>query len=189
MAGLAGGADAAYIPEESFGIQELMKDLDIMAFKMDKGNIYRGLILRNELANKNYDTDFLFRYEYQLRYLCLHDLSNLDCTVRRARISLQFAKTSSVTCSREATPPPLTGMWPPRWQPRQSTGCVSSSTPAPPETVSGHGSQCWSRGNCQGTGTVHAEEPSTATLLGMRTRTYMFQPVAQIKLETDFQFR
>ena len=61
MAGLAGGADAAYIPEESFGIQELMKDLDIMAFKMDKGNIYRGLILRNELANKNYDTDFLFR--------------------------------------------------------------------------------------------------------------------------------
>ena len=61
MAGLAGGADAAYIPEESFGIQELMKDLDIMAFKMDKGNIYRGLILRNELASKNYDTDFLFR--------------------------------------------------------------------------------------------------------------------------------
>ena len=30
MAGLAGGADAAYIPEEKFGIQELMKDLDIM---------------------------------------------------------------------------------------------------------------------------------------------------------------
>ena len=36
---------------------------------------------------------------------------------------------------------------------------------------------------------MHAEEPSTATLLGMRTRTYMFQPVAQIKLETDFQYR
>ena len=25
MAGLAGGADAAYIPEENYGIQELMK--------------------------------------------------------------------------------------------------------------------------------------------------------------------
>jgi 6-phosphofructokinase 1 len=62
MAGLAGGADAAYIHEEKFGIQELMKDLDIMAFKMDKGNIFRGLILRNECANSNYDTDFLFRY-------------------------------------------------------------------------------------------------------------------------------
>ena len=55
------GADAAYIHEEKFGIQELMKDLDIMAFKMDKGNIYRGLVLRNECANSNYDTDFLYR--------------------------------------------------------------------------------------------------------------------------------
>ena len=109
--------------------------------------------------------------------------------MRRARTSFQFARTSWVTCSRADTPPPSTGTWPLRWQPRQSTGCVSSSTPAPPETVSGHWYQCWSRSNCQGTGTVHAEEPSTATLLGMRTRTYMFQPVAQIKLETDFQYR
>ena len=61
MAGLAGGADAAYIHEEKFSIHDLIKDLDIMAFKMDKGNIYRGLILRNENANSNYDTDFLFR--------------------------------------------------------------------------------------------------------------------------------
>ena len=61
MAGLAGGADAAYIAEERFGIQELMKDLDIMALKMDKGHIYRGLVLRNECANANYNTDFLFR--------------------------------------------------------------------------------------------------------------------------------
>ena len=38
-------------------------------------------------------------------------------------------------------------------------------------------------------GTVHAEDPSTATLLGMRTRAYMFQPVQQIKGETDFQHR
>merc|ERR1719495_2334906 len=61
MAGLAGGADAAYIPEENYGIQELMKDLDIMAHKMDKGHIFRGLILRNEQANPNYDTDFFYR--------------------------------------------------------------------------------------------------------------------------------
>ena len=61
MAGLAGGADAAYIHEERFSIQELMRDLDILAFKMDHGNIFRGLILRNEYANKNYDTDFIYR--------------------------------------------------------------------------------------------------------------------------------
>ena len=62
MAGLAGGADAAYIHEERFSIQELMRDLDILAFKMDHGNIFRGLILRNEYANKNYDTDFIYRW-------------------------------------------------------------------------------------------------------------------------------
>merc|ERR1712142_579920 len=44
VAGLAGGADAAYIFEEKFGVQDLIKDLDIMAYKMDVGNIYRGLI-------------------------------------------------------------------------------------------------------------------------------------------------
>ena len=38
-------------------------------------------------------------------------------------------------------------------------------------------------------GTVHAEDPSTATLLGMRTRAYRFQPVQQIKEETDFKYR
>ena len=37
MAGLAGGADAAYIHEEKFGVKQLMKDLDVMANKMDKG--------------------------------------------------------------------------------------------------------------------------------------------------------
>ena len=62
MAGLAGGADAAYIHEERVSIQELMRDLDILAFKMDHGNIFRGLILRNEYANKNYDTDFIYRF-------------------------------------------------------------------------------------------------------------------------------
>ena len=38
-----------------------------MAFKMKKGNIYRGLILRNEKANEHYDTDFLFRQGFQIR--------------------------------------------------------------------------------------------------------------------------
>ena len=33
-----------------------------MAYKMEKGNILRGLILRNEKSNENYDTDFLYRF-------------------------------------------------------------------------------------------------------------------------------
>ena len=41
----------------------------------------------------------------------------------------------------------------------------------------------------QGSGTVHAEDPSTATLLGMRTRAYRFQPVSDVKKLTDFDLR
>ena len=41
MASMAGGADAAYIFEEKFGIAELKRDLDSMVSKMDKKMVYR----------------------------------------------------------------------------------------------------------------------------------------------------
>merc|ERR1719347_1467693 len=43
MAGLASGADASYIPEQSFGIKDLTRDMDVIASKMEKGNIFRGV--------------------------------------------------------------------------------------------------------------------------------------------------
>lgn len=61
MAGLAGGSDAAYVHEEKFGIKDLMEDLEVMANKIAEGKVERGLILRNEKANDNYTTDFLYR--------------------------------------------------------------------------------------------------------------------------------
>ncbi|XP_076035217.1 ATP-dependent 6-phosphofructokinase isoform X3 [Oratosquilla oratoria] len=60
LAGLAGGADAAYIYEEQFGIQELQLDVYHMTAKMAEG-VQRGLVLRNENANENYSTDFIHR--------------------------------------------------------------------------------------------------------------------------------
>merc|ERR1719150_3478218 len=155
MAGLAGGADAAYIPEESFGIQELMKDLDIMAFKMDKGNIYRGLILRNELANKNYDTDFLFRLyseEGKDKFTVRH---NILGHMQQGGYPSPFDRNVATKMAAKTV----------SWLCEQLNTCAARD------------------------GTVHAEDAATAALLGMRTRTYRFQPVAQIKLETDFQFR
>merc|ERR1719295_212780 len=61
MASMAGGADAGYIFEEKFGITELKRDLDSMISKMDKKMVYRGLLLINEKANENYNTDFISR--------------------------------------------------------------------------------------------------------------------------------
>lgn len=60
LAGLAGGADAAYIYEEKFSIKDLQQDVYHMASKMADG-VQRGLILRNEKANDNYNTDFIYR--------------------------------------------------------------------------------------------------------------------------------
>ncbi|KAL1123212.1 hypothetical protein AAG570_002299 [Ranatra chinensis] len=60
LSGLAGGADAAYIFEDRFTIKDLQEDLFHMASKMAEG-VQRGLILRNEKANENYNTEFIYR--------------------------------------------------------------------------------------------------------------------------------
>ena len=57
----AGGADAAYINEEKFGIKELTRDMNTLISKMDKGHVYRGLLIVNEKANSNYNIDFIQR--------------------------------------------------------------------------------------------------------------------------------
>ncbi|PIO34539.1 hypothetical protein AB205_0184460, partial [Aquarana catesbeiana] len=59
MAGLAAGADAAYIYEEPFSIHDLQVNVDHLIEKM-KTTVKRGLILRNEKCNENYSTDFIF---------------------------------------------------------------------------------------------------------------------------------
>ena len=46
MAGLAGGADAAYIYEEPANIDVLVQDVKHLASKMASGGISRGLVLR-----------------------------------------------------------------------------------------------------------------------------------------------
>lgn len=60
LSGLAGGADAAYIYEEKYAIKDLQQDVYHMASKMAEG-VQRGLILRNEKSNDNYNTEFIHR--------------------------------------------------------------------------------------------------------------------------------
>ncbi|KAK9744021.1 Phosphofructokinase [Popillia japonica] len=59
LAGLAGRADAAYIYEEKFTIKNLKQDV-YMATKMAKG-AQRGLMLRDENASANYNSEFIYR--------------------------------------------------------------------------------------------------------------------------------
>ncbi|XP_029948058.1 phosphofructokinase, muscle b [Salarias fasciatus] len=59
MAGLASGADAAYVYEDPFNIHDLEVNVEHLVEKM-KTTVKRGLILRNEKCNPNYTTDFIF---------------------------------------------------------------------------------------------------------------------------------
>jgi 6-phosphofructokinase 1 len=61
LAGLAVGADAAYIFEEKFTIKDLQRDFENMSRKMADG-VQRGLLMRNEKANENFNTDFIHRF-------------------------------------------------------------------------------------------------------------------------------
>ncbi|CAH8640680.1 unnamed protein product [Dicrocoelium dendriticum] len=58
MSGLAGGADAAYIYEEPFTIDDLRQDVVHLRAKI-ADNVQRGLVLRTEYANKNYTSEFI----------------------------------------------------------------------------------------------------------------------------------
>ncbi|CAM9417224.1 ATP-dependent 6-phosphofructokinase, muscle type-like [Lampetra fluviatilis] len=59
MSGLAAGADAAYIFEETLTIHDLQANVQHLTDKM-KGSVRRGLIIRNEKCNANYTTDFIY---------------------------------------------------------------------------------------------------------------------------------
>jgi 6-phosphofructokinase 1 len=51
LAGLAGGADAAYILEEPYKIKDLQEDVMHMSSKMAEG-VHRGLILRSVICHR-----------------------------------------------------------------------------------------------------------------------------------------
>ena len=58
MAGFASGADQSYIFEEPFTISDILDDIHHLRRKME-GDLKRGLLLRNEMANPHYTTDFI----------------------------------------------------------------------------------------------------------------------------------
>lgn len=59
VAGIAVGADAAYVFEDPFNIHDLEANVEHMTEKM-KTDIQRGLVLRNEKCHEHYTTEFLY---------------------------------------------------------------------------------------------------------------------------------
>lgn len=154
LAGMAGGADAAYIFEEAFGIQELQLDVYHLAAKMAEG-VQRGLILRNENANENYTTDFitkLFTEEGKGIFSCR---ANVLGHMQQGGSPSVFDRNMGTKMAAKVV----------TWM----TDILTKSR--------------------KDDGTIFCDDASTAVLLGLRRRQYLFQPVAELKAETDWDHR
>ncbi|XP_041802714.1 phosphofructokinase, muscle b isoform X3 [Chelmon rostratus] len=153
MAGLASGADAAYIYEEPFGIHHLEENVEHLVEKM-KTTVKRGLILRNEKCNANYTTDFIFSLYTE------EGKGVFDCR-----------KNVLGHMQQGGTPSPFD----------RNFG-----------TKMGIKSVLWLTDKlkeCYRHGRIFANSPNTACVLGMRKRSLVFQPLAELKEHTDFEHR
>ncbi|XP_076028165.1 ATP-dependent 6-phosphofructokinase, muscle type-like isoform X4 [Genypterus blacodes] len=153
MAGLAAGADAAYIHEENFSIKDLEMNVEHLVHKM-KTTVKRGLILRNENSNANYTTDFIFNlYSEEGKGI-------FDCR-----------KNVLGHTQQGGTPTPFD----------RNFG-----------TKMGAKSVLWLTDklkDCYRHGRIFANTADSACVLGMRKRSLTFQPVTDLKAETDFEHR
>ncbi|XP_067448199.1 phosphofructokinase, muscle a [Thunnus thynnus] len=153
MAGLAAGADAAYIYEDKFSIKDLETNVEHLVQKM-KTTVKRGLILRNENSNANYTTDFIFNlYSEEGKGI-------FDCR-----------KNVLGHMQQGGTPTPFD----------RNFG-----------TKMGAKSVLWlteKLKECYRHGRIFANTPDSACVLGMRKRALTFQPLADLKGDTDFDHR
>jgi len=155
LAGLGGGADAAYIYEEPFNVKDLQKDVNHMASKMIEGGVQRGLILRNEKANDNYSTDFVYR---------------LFCEEGKKAFSARMNVLGHMQQGGSPTP----------FDRNLGTKQASKAAEWMIEKL------------CQSVrpdGTICADKPDSAVLLGIIKRSYCYTPVQELKEQTDFKHR
>uniref|UniRef100_A0A7M4FVL3 Phosphofructokinase, muscle n=1 Tax=Crocodylus porosus TaxID=8502 RepID=A0A7M4FVL3_CROPO len=153
MAGLAAGADAAYIYEDPFTIRDLQINVEHLTEKM-KTTVKRGLVLRNEKCNDNYTTDFIFNlYSEEGKGI-------FDCR-----------KNVLGHMQQGGTPTPFDR----NFGTKMGTKAVA--------WISGKIKECSRHGR------IFANTADSACLLGMRRRSLVFQPLAELKEQTDFDHR
>uniref|UniRef100_A0A3B3SF89 ATP-dependent 6-phosphofructokinase n=1 Tax=Paramormyrops kingsleyae TaxID=1676925 RepID=A0A3B3SF89_9TELE len=155
MAGLASGADAAYVYEEPFDIRDLQSNVEHLTEKM-KTSIQRGLVLRNENSNKNYTTDFIYQLYTEEGKGVFDCRKNVLGHMQQGGAPSPFDRNFGTKISAKAM----------QWISRKLKESYR-----------------------QGEGRVFTSAEDTACLLGMRRRALVFQPVVQLKDDTDFVHR
>uniref|UniRef100_A0A8C2T5V6 ATP-dependent 6-phosphofructokinase n=1 Tax=Coturnix japonica TaxID=93934 RepID=A0A8C2T5V6_COTJA len=153
MAGLAAGADAAYIFEEHFNIHDLQVNVEHLTEKM-KTTVKRGLVLRNENCNEHYTTEFLYNL-YSSEGKGIFDCrKNVLGHMQQGGAPTPFDRNFGTKMGAKAV----------AW----ITGKIKE---------------------CSRHGRIFANTADSACLLGMRKRSLVFQPVTELKDQTDFKHR
>ncbi|KAM3593385.1 uncharacterized protein V6R79_011869 [Siganus canaliculatus] len=153
VGGLAAGADAAYIYEESFDIRDLQANVEHLTEKM-KTSIQRGLVLRNENCNDNYTTDFIYQLYSEEGRGVFDCRKNVLGHMQQGGAPSPFDRNFGTKISAKAM----------QWVTKKLLETFRQ-------------------------GRVFANSEDTCCLLGMRRRALVFQPVVQLKDETDFVHR
>ncbi|XP_046673393.1 ATP-dependent 6-phosphofructokinase isoform X3 [Homalodisca vitripennis] len=154
VAGLAGGADAAYIYEEKFSIKDLQQDVYHMASKMAEG-VQRGLILRNEKCNDNYNTDFIYRLYSEEGKGLFSARMNVLGHMQQGGSPTPFDRNMGTKQAAKTV----------EWMIEQLKKYTKED------------------------GTVFADSPDTAVMMGVVRRQYRFTPLLELKKETNFEQR
>ncbi|XP_039188686.1 ATP-dependent 6-phosphofructokinase, muscle type isoform X2 [Crotalus tigris] len=153
MAGLAAGADAAYIYEDPFTIHDLEMNVEHLTEKM-KTTVKRGLILRNEKCNENYTTDFIYNLYSEEGKGVFDTRKNVLGHMQQGGSPTPFDRNFGTKMGAKAV----------AW-------------------MSGKIKECSRHGR------IFANTADSACLLGMRRRSLVFQPLTELKEETDFDHR
>nr|XP_057916195.1 ATP-dependent 6-phosphofructokinase, platelet type isoform X3 [Doryrhamphus excisus] len=187
VAGLAAGADAAYIYEEPFDIRDLQANVEHLTEKM-KTSIQRGLVLRNENCNDNYTTDFIYQLYTEEGKGVFDCRKNVLGHMQQGGAPSPFDRNFGTKISAKAM----------QWVTKKlretfRQGNDFHSVTCPHECSPSTGSFKDQKGpNSRVHGTlrrVFANTDDTCCLLGMRRRALIFQPVLQLKEDTDFVHR
>ncbi|XP_063064272.1 ATP-dependent 6-phosphofructokinase, muscle type-like [Engraulis encrasicolus] len=149
IAGLAAGADAAYIYEEPFGIAELEANVRHLTEKM-KTTVKRGLILRNENSNANYTTDFIFNLYSEEGKGVFDCRKNVLGHMQQGGCPTPFDRNFATKMGCKAV------MW-----------------------LTEKMKECYRHGR------IFANSPSSACVLGMKKRSLIMQPLADLHPEVD----
>ncbi|XP_014921301.1 ATP-dependent 6-phosphofructokinase, muscle type isoform X2 [Acinonyx jubatus] len=153
MAGLAAGADAAYIFEEPFTIRDLQANVEHLVHKM-KTTVKRGLVLRNEKCNENYTTDFIFNLYSEEGKGIFDSRKNVLGHMQQGGSPTPFDRNFATKMGAKAM----------NWM----SGKIKES---------------------YRNGRIFANTPDSGCVLGMRKRALVFQPVTELKEQTDFDHR